>query len=159
VLTEHFGLSPEEAERLIHARRIDDILRIRRALTSVAFERVALERPDADLDRTSLEIERRYSGFFTPPDAEPIWATSAFFATYPVYVQSYMLASLAAVQVRDALKQRFGERWISPEAGRALTDGLVADGARWTFREKLIRMTGRPLDAGPLLAFIGTGKR
>jgi hypothetical protein len=159
VLTEHLGLSPDEAERLVQARRFDDVLRIRRALTSVAFERAALERPDADLDQISLQIERRYSGFFMPPDAEPVWATSAFFATYPVYTQSYTLASLCAVQVRDALKQRFGERWISPEAGRFLTDTLVADGARWTFREKLIRMTGRPLEAGPLLAFVAGTKR
>jgi hypothetical protein len=159
VLTEHLGLAPDEAERLIHARRMEDVLSIRRALFNIAFERAALEQPDADLDQISLQIERRFSGFYMPPDTEPVWATSAFFATYPVYRQSYTLASLCAVQVREALKKRFGEGWISPEAGKVLTETIVADGARWTFREKMIRLTGRPLEAAPLLAFMNGAKR
>jgi hypothetical protein len=154
VLTEHLGLAPDEAERLIHARRADDLLKIRRALSNIAFERAALENPDADLDQMSLAIERRYGGFGLPADAEPTWATSAFFASYPVYVQSYTLAALCAVQVRDELKRRFGPSFISPEAGRLLTEQMIADGARWTFREKMIRAIGRPLEAGPLLAFV-----
>lgn len=154
VLTEHLGLAPEEARRLIQARRLEDLLRIRRALASIAFERAALERPDADLDQISLLVERRYGGFFLGRDVEPVWATTPFLATYPVYIQSYTLAAVSAVQLREALKARFGERWISPEAGSWLTERMVEDGARWTFREKLIRATGRSLDPGPLLAFI-----
>jgi Zn-dependent M32 family carboxypeptidase len=154
VLTEHLSLAPDEAERLIQSRRADDLLRIRRALSNIAFERAAIEQPEADLDQLSLVIERRYGSFGTPMDAEPVWAASPFFATYPVYVQSYLLASLCAVQVRDALKARFGAAFVSPEAGRFLTEQMVADGARWTFREKLIRATGRPLEPGPLLAFV-----
>ena len=154
VLTEHLGLTPEEAQRLVRARQIEDLLRIRRALAAIAFEAAVLERPDADLDRLSLMLERRYSGFFVPGDAEPVWANTPFLATYPVYIQSYTLAAVCAVQVRKALKARFGERWISPEAGAFLTEKMVADGARWTFREKLIRATGRPLDAGPLIEFV-----
>jgi hypothetical protein len=159
VLGEHLGLAPDEAERLIHARRANDLLRIRRALYDIAFERAALQNPDADLDQLSLQIERRYSGFRIPADAEPVWATSAFFATYPVYVQSYTLASLCAMQVRDALKARFGASYISPEAGEFLTRQMVADGARWTFREKMIRTTGRPLEADSLLAFLNDKAR
>ncbi len=154
VLTEHLGLAPDEAERLIHARRANDVLRIRGLLTAFSFEREALANPEGDLDALSLAIERRFTGFYLPPDAEPTWANTPFLATYPGYVQSYLIASLCAVQVRDALQQRFGNDWISAAAGVHLTEQMVADGARWTFREKMIRATGKPLEASALLAFV-----
>jgi hypothetical protein len=151
VLRDHLGLEPQEIETVRRARRLETLLSIRRGLVASAFERAALEQDGANLDALSLDVERRVSGLFVPRDAEPVWATSPFLATYPVYTQSYQLAACVAVQVRDALKARFGEGWISPEAGAYLRERFLSDGARWTLTEKLVRTTGSDLDANGLL--------
>lgn len=154
VLHQHAGLDADTAQRLARQRRLETLLSIRRGLAWIAFERTALARPDADLDRLSLVIERSVGGIPIPSGTEPIWATSPFLATYPVYTQSYLLAAMFAVQVRDALRERFHGDWISPRAGAYLTERVVADGARWTLREKLVRATGAPLSAEPLVRYL-----
>jgi|SoiMethySBSTD1v2_1073268.scaffolds.fasta_scaffold04927_18 hypothetical protein len=154
VLRELVGLDATEAERLIAARRADGMVRVARGLQSVTFERAALEQPGQDLDQLSLALEGRFTGAFLPPGTEPVWATSPFLSTYPVYTHAYLLAAMFAVQVRDALKQRFGERWISPDAGNHLAETLIADGARWTLDEKLVRGTGSILTAQAFAHFL-----
>jgi hypothetical protein len=154
VLTDFLGLNADEATRLIHARRADGLIRLGRLLSSIAFERSALERPDANLDQMSLDTEQRITGVAVPPGTEPVWATSPFLATYPVYTHAYLMAAMFSLQVRDALKRRFGERWISPAASEFLTESAVADGARWTLDEKLVRATGSPLLAHAYARFL-----
>jgi hypothetical protein len=145
VLYDFLGLNDDESNRLIQARRADGLIRLGRLLSSIAFERSALEHPDANLDQLSLELEQRLGGFAVPPGTEPVWANSPFLATYPVYTHAYPMAAMFSLQVRDAFKRRFGERWISPQASEFLTETVVADGSRWTLDEKLVRATGTPL--------------
>jgi hypothetical protein len=159
VLRDFVHLDAAEAERLIAARRADAMVRTARGLASVAFERAALEQPGQHLDQLSLELEANFTGALVPPGTEPVWATSPFLATYPVYTHAYILAAMFAVQVRDALKRRFGARWISPEAGAFMAETLVADGARWTLDEKLVRGTGSILNAQAFARFINGGSR
>jgi hypothetical protein len=154
VLVGHFGLERAVAERLVAHRRVQAIVSARRTLTAVHLERALHDAPEgADLDALSLATERRLSRFDLPPDTEPVWATTPFLATYPAYTQSYLIAAMVAVQVRDALKARFPNGLVSAQAGTFLTEHFVADGARLTLNEKLVRTTGRALDARPFLAF------
>jgi hypothetical protein len=154
VLKDFLGLSDDESQRLVHARRADGLIRMARLLSSITFERSALERPDSNLDQLSLEVEQRLGGFVVPPGTEPVWATSPFLATYPVYTHAYLIAAMFSLQVRDALKRRFGDAWISPAAGQFLTETAVADGSRWTLDEKLVRATGLPLGAQAYARFL-----
>lgn len=154
VVQEHFGLDAATAQRLARQRRWKSLVQIRRGLAWIAFERVALENPDVDLDHLSLEVERSVGGIPIPSGTEPVWASSPFLSTYPVYTQSYVLAAMFAVQMREALRERFRGDWISPRAGAFITDRAVADGARWTLREKLVRATGAPLSAEPLVRYL-----
>jgi hypothetical protein len=137
VLREHLGLSGKDARQLVQSRRLELVARVRRTLAWVELERLAHENPDADLDAISLRLERRLGA-----------------TTYPAYTQSYLLAAMVAVQVREALKARFDKAWLSPAAGAFVTDRFVADGGRWTLREKLVRVSGHPLDVGPLMRFL-----
>lgn len=154
VLVDHLGLSGDEVARVQRTRRLETLVNIRRGLVSAAFERAALEREGTNLDQISLDIERRFSGLLVPRDAEPVWATSPFLATYPVYTQSYQLAACVAVQVREALRARFGEAWVSPAAGAFVRERMLRDGARWTLNEKLLRTTGKKLEADGLVRFL-----
>lgn len=153
VLREHLGLDAREVETVRRARQLESLVSIRRGLVGMAFEREALER-DGDLDALSLDVERRLSGLLVPRDAEPVWATSPFLATYPVYTHAYLLAACVGAQVREALAARFGEDWLSPRAGEWLSEHFLSDGARWTLNEKLVRTTGSRLDAESLLRFL-----
>jgi hypothetical protein len=154
VLMGHLGLSPEEATRVVAARKADSLLSIRRGFAFAHFEHIILEQPNVNLDQLSLSIERQEVGLPLPRDVEPVWAVSPFLATYPVYTQSYQFAAVMAVQIRDALKARFGKGWLSPAAGAWITKELCADGARWTLSEKLVRSTGRELDPEPYIRWV-----
>ncbi len=57
VLREHAGLDAPTAGHLVVQRRLQTLLSIRRGLASIAFERAALARPDADL-RPALADDR-----------------------------------------------------------------------------------------------------
>lgn len=153
VLREHFGLDEKESEALIAQRRLQALVSARRTLAQVELERALHDAPEGDLDALSLEVERRFGPADLPEDAEPVWATTPFIATYPGYTQSYLLAAMVAVQVREALQARFADGWLSPAAGEFLTQAFVRDGAKLTLGEKLRRTTGRGIDAGPLLEF------
>lgn len=154
VLRDHLGMDAAEARQIVASRRIELVARVRRTLAWVELERLAHENPDADLDTLSLRLERRMGATDVPRDTEPVWATSPFLATYPAYTQSYLLAAMVAFQVREALRARFGKAWLSPTAGAFLTERFVADGSRWTLREKLVRVSGKPLSVGPMMRFI-----
>lgn len=158
VLRDLVGLDEDEIRRTLRARRMGQLVRARRAIGSIWFERTALAQPKGDIDALSLLVERRHTGVHVPRGTEPVWAASPFLATYPVYTQSYLLASMVAMQIHAGLRERFGDAWQSAEAGRYLTDRAVADGARWTLDEKLVRTTGHPLSARDLTRFILGGE-
>jgi len=154
VLREMVGLDDADTTATLRARRLRALVRLRKTMVGMTFERLALAQPNANLDTLSLDVERRHSGTVVPRDAEPIWAASPFLASYPVYQHAYTLAAVMAVQVNAALRQRFGPSFLSPRAGAWLRDRLMADGARWTLREKLVRTAGAPLDPVPLLRYL-----
>ena len=128
---------------------------LRHRLAAIAFERAALESPDGDLDALARKLDREIAGFDVPDDAPAIWATSPFLATYPVYVQSYVVAAVMSAQVRGSLRARFGGSWLRPEAGELL-GRMVADGARTTMDEKLVRLTGAGLSVDAYVAWLTT---
>ncbi len=152
VLMEFAGYSESEAARTVEARRARLALGIRRGLAWMEIERSLHEHPEGDLDVMSLAVERRLWGGL-PSDAEPTWATSPFLANYPAYSQSYILASVVALQVRAALRRNLGNV-LSVKAGDHLRSKFVRDGMRWTLREKLIATTGSPLSVSSLIQFM-----
>lgn len=121
------------------------LLGFRSRLAAIELERAALADPEQDLDALERRLQRDVQGFDVPADIEPTWATSALWATYPVYVQSYLLAALFSHQVRAALRARFGAHWTVPEASAFLVETVVHDGAATTMDQKLVRATGSAL--------------
>lgn len=145
------ALSPEARASFLRARARTELFSLRQRLASIELERRALDDPDGDLDALSRTLDRELLGLDVPDDAPPVWATSPFLATYPVYVQSYVLAALVSAQVRASLRARLSGPWLSPTGGALLAE-LVADGARATTDEKMVRATGAPLGADAYLA-------
>lgn len=156
VLVEYMGLDRRRAEHVARAQRMSLMHATRRRISWVSFEQRALGNPKQDLDRLARDIDSRLLGALHGPSA---WATNPLLADYPVYGQSYVLASMLALQVHAALAARFGATaelqggrpQIHGAAGAALIEGLVAGGMRRSSDEKLLATTGRRLAVEPLL--------
>lgn len=146
---EQLGLRRIERVLLVRYRRWSHLLGLRRLAARIQFERAAYRRPERDLDRLSLDYERRVQRLAVKDDTEPIWATSSLLPAYPVYIQSYLLAMMMSAQVMSAWKQQLGARWFSSEAAPWLAR-LVEEGSRWTLDEKLVLRTGAPLSSRQL---------
>lgn len=158
VLEHHIPtLSVEERASFLQTRKNRELVTLRVRLLSIAFERLALEDPEQDLDSLWRRLHHDLLGLEDPTDVEPTWATSPFLATYPVYLQSYLLAAMFSCQIRTSLRSRLGRDWISPVVGNQLASGLVADGARTRMDEKLRRVTGTALSVDAYATWLTEG--
>jgi hypothetical protein len=152
VLARFTDLDAPSRQRLLAAARRQALGTLRNTLAGVAFERAALADPEQDLDALQRATEQRYRGVEYPADTPPTWANTPFLATYPMYLQSYVLAAVVSSQVHAALHARFGARWFTPEGARFVTETLFADGERVPWEARLLRATGHPVEATALLA-------
>jgi Zn-dependent M32 family carboxypeptidase len=84
------------------------------------------------------------------------WAFDPFFASGPIYLQSYVLAEMVGRQVHHALGQRFGERW-GKEAGDFLKGKFFSRGGRLTLDEIMQGGTGEPLSDKYLIEALKAG--
>jgi hypothetical protein len=153
---ERFGpaLAPGELARAQQGRRKAALIRLRGSLFSIAFEREALRDPEQDLDALERKLLHELQGLHIPADLEPTWAASPFLASYPVYTQSYVLASLFSHQLRATLRARFGAPWLRPDAASWLVENVVYDAAATTLDQKLTRATGSALSPDAYLAYL-----
>lgn len=157
VLSRCTTLTPQERRSMITEGRRNDLARLRSLLAQVAFERAALEDPEQDLDALQRRIDRELRGVTVPDDTPSTWAATPFLATYPMYRQSYVIAAVIAAEVHASLRERFADRWYSPDTGRFLTETLYAPGEMIPWAERLSHATGRPLDADALVARLTRG--
>ena len=78
------------------------------------------------------------------------------FATYPVYVQSYLLADVIAWQVHQVLKAKFGAAYpLNPQVGPFLEESFWKNGSLEDWQAKLKKATGRELDVPGYLKSLG----
>ena len=82
--------------------------------------------------------------------------TGDFFATGPLYAQSYLYANMIATQLREAMREQFGVDDLTrePRVGAWLTERFFAPGASVPWREKVQRATGKPLSTDALARYL-----
>ncbi len=148
-----FGATATEAEATIRAGLGAWLLWLRTRSAHALFEYRAYDDPGGDLDGWYAEAESRYLG--CDHDPAPRWAANAWFTSYPVYWQNYVLADVAAAQIHAAMRARLGRVNGNPEAIAFLREQFWAPGGSVDWQVKVERATGRPLDAGDLIARLG----
>jgi hypothetical protein len=91
-----------------------------------------------------------------PADAESLWEANTWYTSYPVYWQNYILASMIADQVHEAMELRFGSD-LGGESGVAdyLCESFYRSGNGLSWTERLIKGTGRPLAPDAFLCRLG----
>ncbi len=137
-----FGLTPAEVTAVNESYRLKSLYDLRGTIADSMFEFAAYENPDQDLAALYDRVASKYLG--VPMHGGSTWAFDPFFASGPIYLQSYVLAEMVGRQVHHAVTQRFGEHW-GVEAGSFLKEKFFARGGRLTLDEIMEQGTGEPL--------------
>jgi Zn-dependent M32 family carboxypeptidase len=82
--------------------------------------------------------------------APPVWAFNPFYASGPIYLQSYVLAEMVGRQIHHAADRQFGTRW-DKRTGKYLREKFFSRGGRFTLDEIMREGTGEPLTAKYLI--------
>ena len=144
-----FGLTAERVRALREVYRLSSLFDLRQRIASSLFEFEAYAAPEADFSVLYDRIFQEHVGLST--HGLPVWAFNPFYATGPIYQQSYVLAEMVGRQIHDTIDRRFGRAW-GPEAGAYLRAKFFRRGGSLTLDEILTEGTGRPLSAASLIA-------
>jgi Zn-dependent M32 family carboxypeptidase len=151
--TKFFGLTKAQVGAMAEAYRLGSLFDLRQRIASSLFEFEAYADPDQDLSAAYDRLFQKYVGVST--HGRPVWAYNPFYATGPIYLQSYVLAEMVGRQIHDAIDRRFGRVW-GPAAGSYLRERFFARGGRLTLDEILVEGTGQPLSAAALTAALSS---
>ena len=150
VATRFFGLTAEQVHALREAYRLGSLFDLRQRIASSLFEFEAYASPEQDFPALYDRLFQKHAGVST--HGLPVWAFNPFYATGPIYQQSYVLAEMVGRQIHDALDRRFGRAW-GPEAGAYLRAKFFRRGGSLDARSRSsTEGTGRPLSAASLIA-------
>lgn len=113
------------------------------------FEYEMYRNPDLDLDSLMARWDEQVLG--CRYDATSRWAANAWFISYPVYWQNYVLADVMASQVHHHLNRSFGPLVTSKEAFDFVISHYIAPGAITSWLWKIEEATGEPLNPKALI--------
>ena len=148
VAARFFGLSREEAVRLADAYRLGSLYDLRQRIASSLFELEAYANPGIDFAAAYDRLFQAHVGVST--HGLPVWVFNPFYATGPIYLQSYVLAEMVGRQVHRAVNRKFGTPW-GPPAGEYLRTRLFSKGGSQTMDQILEDATGEPLSTSALV--------
>ena len=107
----------------------------------------------ADGDEVLGRVEAEVLG--VRADDTPRWAADAWYVSYPVYWQNYVLAAAIASQTAAALRQAWGGLYGRPQALETVRTGYWRPGAAVPWPDKVEAVTGAPLGIGALAEDLG----
>ncbi len=149
------GVSPEQAERLERVGKMQLLLWLRRSISLQAYTEISLYLDRrANPDSLYAAAYRRFVGVDLPPG--DFVGGRDFFATGPLYAQSYLYANMIATQLREAMREQFGVEDLTQEPRVAgwLTERFFAGGASVPWPEKVRQATGKPLSTDALARYL-----
>jgi hypothetical protein len=136
------GVDRTSAKRFAETRNLSDLLAMAWRITHVRVELELYRNPDGDLEGTQYRWLRRLNEFdaFDPPSfADP------FLVRNPMYLQSYVFASLFAKQLLETMRAELGESvWPNPRFGPWLTEHWFRRSGEFDWVPHLKTETGRP---------------
>ena len=135
-------------EQVKEALRASMLVFARWVLVMCHFERGLYSDPGADHDTRWWDLVERFQLVTRPPGRKaPDWAAKLHLALAPVYYQNYVLGELFASQLQQAVDQRGGRLYDSPETGEWLRRSVFGPGARLRWDRLVEQTTGEPISA------------
>lgn len=121
-------------------------------LLETAFERALYADPEADHEAGRRALARRIMGLALEDEAR-LWPANPVSASFPAHNAAYVLASMAAAQMREALG---GELWDNRAVGPWLEEHFYRPAGARPWRESVEVATGAPLAASALVTRLAT---
>ena len=116
-------------------------------LCNMRVELAAYAEDGADMAARERELTAQLRLLEFPAEEPPLWEANTWYTTYPVYWQNYILASVIAAQVHEAITEQFGEEASSNAAvAEFLRERFYAAGNALSWWERLRLGTGRELE-------------
>jgi len=110
---------------------------------------------DSDLKAVRRKVARKYL-LIDQESARPLVLANVLYVSYPIYVQSYLLADIISWQIHSTLEKKFGSDYVFNEnVGPYLINTLYKSGELYPWQAKLKLATGRELDVEGYLKFMG----
>ncbi|OGO62445.1 MAG: hypothetical protein A2032_03470 [Chloroflexi bacterium RBG_19FT_COMBO_49_13] len=145
----HFVNLPDEFVRMSKLSwGIYNIYYMRTLITQAEFEWEMYAHPQADL----LEVWRavQVENLKVPANETIAWANNIYWASYPFYLQNYLVAEMIASQTHLALQKSFG-RAVHPDSGQWLKQTYWNPGGSVEWSDKIAQATGTPLSPDQLI--------
>ncbi|MBI2683180.1 MAG: hypothetical protein HYX26_08210 [Acidobacteriales bacterium] len=139
----YFGLTEKEHAAILERYRMKTIMDTLETIVDASFEYQAYDDPDQDL--TALYNRTYQDVMDVDLHGQPVWPFNPFYSTGPIYLQSYAVAEMAALQIHADLDRRFGPVW-DKRAGDYLRQHYFSVGGRLTLDQILQEGTGEPLN-------------
>lgn len=150
VAGEIFGLTPQQVHAINERYRLQSLYDLRETIADSMFEFEVYGNPDQDLNKLYNRIYSLYLGVDVPETAPPVWAFNPFYASGPIYLQSYVLAEMVGRQIHHAADRKFGKRW-NKKTGDYMREKFFSRGGRFTLDEIIREGTGEALTARYLI--------
>lgn len=122
-------------------------LRERTAYALAEYE--IYENPSADPDAILARVESEVLG--VAHDTTPRWAANAWYISYPIYWQNYVLADMLASQVHHKLSEQLGSLHGHPAAFIEVQNQYMVPGNTIDWQARLFKHTGSKLKADALV--------
>lgn len=146
-LEEYAGVPTELAARVEADNLWGEESFIRKVLAVSTFERRMYENPDQDLATLWWELKERFEGMPRPDDTSVnAWAATPHFIDYPAYYHDYLMASMAAAQLRSAIETENGSVLGNPGTAEFLREKVFAPGQSTGENEIMEGATGEDVN-------------
>ncbi|HLB00878.1 MAG TPA: hypothetical protein VJO14_05795, partial [Bacteroidota bacterium] len=139
-------------EEYAAGRHLGALYRVRRLLKDFFFEYEMYRNPDQDLAALERKMFEKYLLVTLPEDESPTYASSIWYVSYPCYYQNYLLSSMIATQLQEALTDRFGRgKFTDSSVAPWMIEHLYRDGETREWAERVRHATGKSLETGAFL--------
>jgi len=140
------------AQEYATTRHLPALYRVRRLLKDFFFEYEMYRNPDQDLDSLEKQMFEKYLLVTLPEDEPPAYASSIWYVSYPCYYQNYILSSMIATQLQEALSDKFGPDKLSDSTVAPwMIEHLYRDGETTEWSVRVRHATGKSLETGAFL--------
>lgn len=110
---------------------------------------------DSDLKTVRRKVASKYL-LIDQENPRPLILANVLYVSYPVYIQSYLLADLISWQIHCTLEEKFGSGYVfNKDVGPYLINTLYKNGEFYPWQTKLKIATGKELDVQGYLKFMG----
>lgn len=133
-------------------RHLAALYRMRRLMKDFFFEYEMYRDPDQDLAALEKKMFEKYLLIKLPNDEPPSYASSIWYVSYPCYYQNYILSSMIATQLQEALTDKFGPGKITDSSVAPwMIEHLYRDGENKEWSDRVRHATGKSLETGAFL--------